>query len=920
VGGNQSNAEIQYFIQGPDLGKLTAYSQALLAKMRTNPGLVDQDTTLRSGKPEVRLEIDRPRAADLGVSVMDIEMALNTLVAGQTASTFNAGEDQYDVVVRAQEQFRGGVEGLAKMTVPSQKLRSVGLDEVVRIVPGTGPSSINRIGRQRQVTVTANLLPGGSQAAIIQQLNEETVKLGMEPGYRAGLTGISRELGRTAYYFGLAFSLTFIFMYIVLAAQFESFIHPITILISLPLAVPFGILALLIAGQTVNIFSGLGLLLLFGIVKKNAILQIDHTNGLRAEGMNRYDAIIQANRDRLRPILMTTIALVAGMAPLVISHGTGAATNRSIGVLVVGGQSLCLLLTLLAVPVFYSLFEDLGDSFATGRVAHFFTWIGRRFKKAAVVSTALVGSLFGQPAEQALPPANTPVPIKLVQVQPRVGILTEAPLRLPEVIERVLANDPDLAISRIQLAEAGYNIRGAQGYYDPLLSLRAYRTRAVVPAASLLSGTATGKLGSDDLNFTPQLSGNNPLGGTYALTFSNARQSNDSSFNTLNPQYPTSLTLSLTQPLWRGVRFDENRHRIQVARKNQQLSVQALRQRVIEVVTLAIQAYWELDYAWNNFNVQTEAVKLAERQYDSNRRQAEQGILAPIDVVAAQTQAAIFQQSLFAAQQMLTAAENNLKSLMLPNRGDLMWSAALIPETQLDLNVAIPALDDAIKQALGARPEVAETGLALDINTLDARLAREASRIRIDAFANLSSSGLAGIIVPQENSILAAFFPGLGNVPAILAGGYGQSLSNIAHGNFAMAQVGVQMSLPIRNRTAQSQAAIAVAEGRRLHAVENQVGMAVEADVRNALQAVNSSRARLDAAGLARQSAEEQNSSEQRQFQAGTSSVFLVLQRQTDLISARNREVRAHADFAEALANLDRATARTIEVRGIKLQ
>ncbi len=239
IGGNQSNADVQYYIQGPDLDQLAKYSDAMLAKMKTMPGVADPDTTLRSGKPEVRLEINRPRAADLGVSVQNIEQALNTLVAGQVASTFNAGEDQYDVRVRAEEQFRTTSEGLAKMTVPSTKQDSaVGLDEVVNIRSGSGPSSVNRINRQRQVTLTCNVLPGASQTTILSAMDEAAHSLNLPVDYRSGTTGKSKELGRSGYYFALAFSLTFIFMYIVLAAQFESFIHPVTILLTLPLAIP----------------------------------------------------------------------------------------------------------------------------------------------------------------------------------------------------------------------------------------------------------------------------------------------------------------------------------------------------------------------------------------------------------------------------------------------------------------------------------------------------------------------------------------------------------------------------------------------------------------------------------------------------------------------------------------------------------
>jgi HAE1 family hydrophobic/amphiphilic exporter-1 len=392
-GGGFRNANVQFLVGGPDLKKLEEISAKIIERLKTVPDAVDVDSTLISGKPEVQLVIDRARAADLGVRVGDISQAMNILVAGQEATSFNAGTEQYEVRVRAINSFRSDIEGLKKMVVPSTKLGTVTLDQVVKTKEGTGPSAIDRVNRQRQVTILANTRPGGSATNIQSELSKIVSELNLPEGYKTGYVGQSKELGKAGFYFMLAIALSFIFMYIVLAAQFESFIHPITILLTLPLSIPFGILSILIAGQTVNIFSGLGLLLLFGVVKKNAILQIDHTNQLREKGMMRYDAIIQANRDRLRPILMTTIALVAGMIPLVVSTGAGAGTNRSVGVLVVGGQSLCLLLTLLAVPVFYSLFDDATQWHLFSRVGDFSSRIFGGLRRK--ISTA-ASSLFSK--------------------------------------------------------------------------------------------------------------------------------------------------------------------------------------------------------------------------------------------------------------------------------------------------------------------------------------------------------------------------------------------------------------------------------------------------------------------------------------------------------------------------------------------
>ncbi len=361
LGSGENFGAIRPMILGPDFFRAAEIGEQAAAEVAKVPGLVDVSAEVNLNSPELQVKIDRQRASDLGVRAVDVANAVRLMIAGtDQISTYKEGDEQYDVTMQLVPEQQKNPDVLARLMVPSAKLGQVRLDNIATLQRGVGPTRIDRYNRQFQVPLTANNEASLPFDAAVRDVSAAIDRVPHE-GYFVKFTGTVKILDETTRSLIIAFLLAAIFMYMVLAAQFESFLHPFTIMLSLPLSIPFAMLTLWLTHRTLNLWSALGVFLLLGVVKKNGILQVDYTNRLREEGVPLRDAIVQANHVRLRPILMTTLSIVAGLIPTATGIGAGASQRSAIAVTIIGGQSLCLLLTLLVTPVAYSLFAELEE-------------------------------------------------------------------------------------------------------------------------------------------------------------------------------------------------------------------------------------------------------------------------------------------------------------------------------------------------------------------------------------------------------------------------------------------------------------------------------------------------------------------------------------------------------------------------------
>jgi outer membrane protein len=538
----------------------------------------------------------------------------------------------------------------------------------------------------------------------------------------------------------------------------------------------------------------------------------------------------------------------------------------------------------------------------------------------------------------------------------RLGVTSDntLPLSLNDAIKRALENNNDIEVARDDVRFAETQLRSLEGIYQPIFSITPQIDKRITPQQSSLGGSGrSGTTTNTTYSLSPSLNKSFALGGgNYTLSFANSHTDTSSTFSFINPYYSSNLSLTFTQPLLRNRSIDNNRRQIRIQKKRLEQSDADFRLRTIGVISLVQQAYWELVFALRDQQNQLANLNLSRENLRRVEAQIAVGTQAPLARAEVQTELANRESSLLLAVQNVSIAENNLKQLIVKDSGAPEWSAQLTPTDTPKFDAAPVDLNAALKEARENRPELRRLRLQSDINNVDIQYFKNQTHPQIDIQSTLATTGLAGKDVsgaplvgtllplisgdPDTNAnafllqqirdiqtramfplATVPLLPTLGGPPADLIGGYGKDLSNLFSFKTRNITVGVAIQFPLKNQTAEAELAGARIQKEQLQASTRSQDQIIEVDVRNAAQAVETSRRRVLAAREARANAEMQLEGEQRLYQVGRSTTFLLFQRENALTNARNAELRAETDYNKALADLQRATSTTLRANNV---